>query len=76
MFHFACSVLNRDGDIADFSAFAGFFRQPMQDFEWAHINYMWSHAILTEVGGDELKSAVSQHKLLGFFFSKSAPIPV
>ena len=28
----------RDGDFADFSAFANFLGLPMHDFEWSHIN--------------------------------------
>ena len=45
---FSISTSIRDGDFADFSAFADFFGgQQMQDFEWAHINYTKLHLILT-----------------------------
>ena len=42
--------VHRDGDFADFSSFADFSWQPMQEFEWIHINYTLLHAVLILVG--------------------------
>ena len=52
----------RDGDFADFFFFG---------------NQCQLHAIACNLGlSSEVKSTMSSHKLLGFFFSKSEPIPV
>ena len=42
--------------------------QPIQDFEWAHINYKWLHAVLTSVGWGWSEICRVTAQVAGFFF--------
>ena len=56
-----------------FSICGFFFGQPMQDFEWAHINYLWLHAVLTQIGWGWIEICVVTAQIAGFFFKICPP---